>query len=281
MLQAENGINKFESSDIAASDTYLSSFFHDVDKLRDEVNAIAKLVEEIKLRHSEILAAPNQVEKTKARVEEITSEIKRKAGSIRSSLKELERIIQQEESAGGDDIRIKRMQHQSIGKRFMTVMHDYSKVQTEYHNANKKRIMRLMAIADRHITDDELDTMLASGNIAVFTQSILADTQEARQTLNDIEARHQDILRLEQSIRELQEMFADAAALVDTQGEALDRIEFNVVNAKDYIEVAKTDTSKALEYQKKSRKKKIILGVVLTSVLLIIIISLLATLVPR
>lgn len=45
----------------------------------------------------------------------------------------------------------------------------------------------------------------------------MADTQEARQTLNDIEARHQDILRLEQSIRELQEMFADAAALVDTQ----------------------------------------------------------------
>lgn len=45
----------------------------------------------------------------------------------------------------------------------------------------------------------------------------MADTQMARQTLDEIEARHQDIIRLEQSIKELHDMFQDISALVDAQ----------------------------------------------------------------
>ena len=39
-----------------------------------------------------------------------------------------------------------------------------------------------------------------------------------RQTLADIEARHADIKKLEQSIFELHEMFVDMANLVEGQG---------------------------------------------------------------
>ena len=35
--------------------------------------------------------------------------------------------------------------------------------------------------------------------------------------MNEIESRHQDILRLEASIKELHEMFMDIAVLVETQ----------------------------------------------------------------
>lgn len=39
----------------------------------------------------------------------------------------------------------------------------------------------------------------------------------AKQTLADIEARHNDIMRLETSIRELHYMFMDMAMLVESQ----------------------------------------------------------------
>ena len=39
----------------------------------------------------------------------------------------------------------------------------------------------------------------------------------AKQTLADIEARHNDIMRLETSIRELHDMFMDMAMLVESQ----------------------------------------------------------------
>ncbi len=43
------------------------------------------------------------------------------------------------------------------------------------------------------------------------------ETKIAKQTLADIEARHKDILKLEQSIKELHDMFMDMAMLVESQ----------------------------------------------------------------
>lgn len=38
------------------------------------------------------------------------------------------------------------------------------------------------------------------------------------------------------------------------QGEMIDRIEYNVEQAVDYIETAKSDTKKAVKYQSKARR---------------------------
>ena len=43
------------------------------------------------------------------------------------------------------------------------------------------------------------------------------ETQAAKKSLADIEARHQDIMKLENSIRELHDMFMDMAMLVESQ----------------------------------------------------------------
>lgn len=51
--------------------------------------------------------------------------------------------------------------------------------------------------------------------LSVF--QIIMETQQARQTLADIEARHNDIIKLENSIRELHDMFMDMAMLVESQ----------------------------------------------------------------
>lgn len=43
------------------------------------------------------------------------------------------------------------------------------------------------------------------------------ETQAAKKSLADIEARHEDIMKLENSIRELRDMFVDMALLVESQ----------------------------------------------------------------
>lgn len=53
--------------------------------------------------------------------------------------------------------------------------------------------------------------------IFAYLNQIMTDTQQARQTLADIEARHADIIKLENSIRELHDMFIDMAMLVESQ----------------------------------------------------------------
>ena len=51
-------------------------------------------------------------------------------------------------------------------------------------------------------------------------------------------------------------MFLDFALLTEQQGELLDQIEHNVVQATDYVEEANMETHEAIEYQKKVRKKQ-------------------------
>lgn len=104
------------------------------------------------------------------------------------------------------------------------------------------------------------------------------ETQQAKQTLADIEARHADIIKLENSIRELHDMFMDMAMLVESQvyapsnsislskkkkifqGEMIDRIEYHVEHAVDYVQTATQDTKKALKYQSKARRVSVFLN---------------------
>ena len=56
------------------------------------------------------------------------------------------------------------------------------------------------------------------------------ETQAAKQTLADIEARHNDIIKLETSIRELHDMFMDMAMLVEQQVKDFSIEEFLCIN---------------------------------------------------
>lgn len=53
-----------------------------------------------------------------------------------------------------------------------------------------------------------------------FPTQIISDSQITRQAVDEIESRHQDIMRLESSIKELHAMFMDMAMLVETQVKA-------------------------------------------------------------
>ncbi|GAA49351.1 syntaxin 1A [Clonorchis sinensis] len=171
-------------------------------------------------------------------------------------MSELEQAIHEQEAKDPSlaTVRVRRTQHSTITRRFMDVMAAYNKEQTDYRDACKAQIKLKLEIAECPRTDEELEQMLESDNPQIFTQGILMDTQQARQNAADIEARHEDILKLEKSIRELHELFIDLAALVDSQSELLDRIEYNVDATQDHITGAVVATKKAKEYQKKSRK---------------------------
>uniref|UniRef100_A0A914WIM4 t-SNARE coiled-coil homology domain-containing protein n=1 Tax=Plectus sambesii TaxID=2011161 RepID=A0A914WIM4_9BILA len=59
------------------------------------------------------------------------------------------------------------------------------------------------------------------------------------------------------------------------QGEMVDRIEYNVDHAKEFVDRAVADTKKAVQYQSKARRKKImiIICVVILIILLIVVVG--------
>ncbi|KAK4472770.1 hypothetical protein MN116_003992 [Schistosoma mekongi] len=235
---------------------YMNDFFSQVEEIRNLIERVQSLVDDVKNKHSDILSSPNQDEATKAQLEDAMAEIKTIAHKVRAKLKQMEMNIEYDENSDrtSADLRIRKTQYSTISRNFIEVMTDYNKAQVAFRDACKNRIKRQMEIAERKISNEELEDMLESGNPAIFTQEIMTDTQQAKQSLADIEARHQDIMKLEKSIKELHDMFMDMAMLVESQGEMIDRIEYNVEQAVDYIESAKADTKKAVKYQSSARK---------------------------
>ncbi|XP_060699881.1 syntaxin-2 [Chiloscyllium punctatum] len=252
---------------------FMDEFFHQVEEIRGYIDQIAENVEEVKKKHSVILSAPNPEGKTKEELEELTLSIKRIANRVRNKLKIIEQSIKTEdnENQSSVDLRIRKTQHSTLSRKFANVMTEYNEIQILFRERSKGRIQRQLEITGRTTTDDELEEMLESGNPSIFTSDIISDTQITRQALNEIESRHKDIIKLEASIRELHDMFVDMAMLVEQQGEMINNIETNVVNATEYIERAKEETKKAVRYQSKARRK--IFYILICVVVLLVIIA--------
>uniref|UniRef100_A0A8C5F2N9 Syntaxin-2 n=1 Tax=Gopherus evgoodei TaxID=1825980 RepID=A0A8C5F2N9_9SAUR len=259
-----------ETTIVVEKDYFLDDFFQQVEELRNNIAKIAQNVEEVKKKHSIILSAPNPEGRTKEELEDLNKEIKKIANKTHAELKAIEQSFDQDGNANRTsvEIRIQKTQHSILSWKLVEVMTEYNKTQTQFRERSKGRIQRQLEITGKNTTDEELEEML----------KIISDSQITRQALNEIESRHKDIMKLESSIRALHDMFMDMAMFVEAQGEMINSIEKNVMNASDYIEHAKEKTKEALKYQSKARRKMTFIIICVTVLLVILGIILAATL---
>ncbi|KAM9822763.1 syntaxin-2 isoform X1 [Syngnathus typhle] len=253
-------------------DGFMEGFFRRVEEVRGLTDRIFDQVEDVKKMHSMILSAPHPDDKTKDRLNALTNDIKGNANVVRTKLKSMQQSMPKDDATNRSsvDFRIQKTQHMVLCRKFVEVMTQYNETQVSFRERSKGRIQRQLEITGRVTTNEELEDMLESGIPSIFTSDIISDSKITRQAVDEIESRHQDIIQLESSIRELHAMFMDMAMLVETQGEMVNNIENNVSNAAEYICRAKEETKKAVRYQKKSRRKYIILAFVLLILLAVI-----------
>lgn len=260
---------------------YMQEFFNQVEEIQNDIDKIQQKVEDVKQKHSTILSSAQTDDKLNEQLDELMSEIKRTANRVRSRLKQIQNQIEQEESQANQnaDFRIKKTQHSTLSRTFIKVMNEYNQEQNLYRDRCKQRIERQLGIIGKAATDNEIEEMIEQskdGNLQMFT-GINMDAQQTR----EIEARHNDILALEKSIKELHDLFMDMCTLVQEQGDMVDRIENNVFATQDYVEKAVEHTKRAVEYQTKSRRKLIIIVVIVVIIVAIIAIVIAVKFAPK
>jgi len=242
----------------------MKDFFREIEELRTNCDKIDSKIKDVKKLQSEILSSPNVDQKMQSQMDDYMADIKKVANSVRTKLKKIEQEMDAEESGRGQvtgELRMKKTQHMTTSRRFVEVMTEYNQIQVDYREASKQKIKRQMELAGQKPTDEELEEMLEGGGGARLTGHIQieGDAAQLRQTLNDIEQRHEMFIKLETSIKELHEMFMDISVLIENQGEMVNRIDAHVESAVEYTTRATNDTKKALEYQQKARRKKIMM----------------------
>ncbi|KAK3859225.1 hypothetical protein Pcinc_034630 [Petrolisthes cinctipes] len=208
-----------------------------------------------------------RVHQHKDKVEDQVSKIKAEARKIR---KDMEEIKEESQRNSGLLKHVAETHHHSLYTYLTLILRELSVIQIEAQNRHTQYLKKELIITGHAgYSDEELQNLLEEPP-ELFTQNLIRETQEARQQFVDVQARHEDFKKIENSITELWHLFMDVAQLVSDQGEKLNRIENNVYQAQAKTEKGKTELVSARLNQRKALKKKIILGVILGVVVLII-----------
>lgn len=263
---------------IRSDDKESEAFFKKAHEIHEALQKLKRMVSELENKQKTVLGEALPDESKKKELQTLRDDIKTLASQIQRKLKSIE-------SKKGDEdgkyiplhIRMQRTQHGVLSKEFVELMGHCNTIQAQYRERNVERIQRQLKITGNNVTDEELDSMLESGQTDVFTQNILIDAKATRQALNEIESRHDEIMKLERSIKDLHDMFQYLAMEVEAQGDMVNSIEANIKEASCYVEKAKDNTEKAVTYQQKARKKKVWIAICLAILIIIIAIAVATT----
>ncbi|OWA53973.1 putative Syntaxin [Hypsibius exemplaris] len=246
-----------------------------VENVGQSIDAMAGKVEHIKQTQQTILASalpdPGLHEALQRHVQEFRS----LSLQVRSLFSDLDKDIKHAEQV--NDTRrliIGRGQRASLGRRLADTIAAYSRAEVSYRNrcaARLRRQIQIVGTADA-VTDQQLDDFLHNGTSTLFTQGIISESENARQTLRDLDARHFELLSLERSIAEVRDLFMDVSVLVESQGETVSKIETTISMTRDDLSDAGSLLKEAQRMRKTMRHRKVKLA--LFAVILVLLIAL-------
>jgi len=267
---------------------FMNDFFKEVGTIKGLLTNIRRNVKQIEEKYVQQLnsisidqvGSKNEVQNLIDATNGTVTDVRRRLEKMKAD----NNIYASSKDSSTTEVRIRTNMQSTLTQKFLEVAQEYQEVQTTYKNKYKEKVERQYKIAKPDATPEEIDEALESGDSSKIFANQILDTHlhaQAKSALAYIEARHQDIKRLEASIQELHQLFVDMAILVDVQGEMLNQIEYNVSKSVAYTKQGVEELRGAIKYQKKSRKKMLIIIVILIIVLIVILAPTLSTVLKK
>ncbi|XKL63217.1 hypothetical protein PGB90_005581 [Kerria lacca] len=214
---------------------YMAHFFNEVELSRSWINNIKEHIKIIKSLHNALLSSPREDEILERGIIQEEEELENK-GQLPTGL------------------RIRKTQHATTLRLLIEAITEFNAEQVDYKEKCEERIQRVVSIAKAEITNEKLEELLEQGSYgSIFNGDIITETIEVKKTLEEVQIRHQELIKLEKSIMELRTLFVEMALLVEQQGDIINSIEHHVLQAGEAMETAKSATKKAMIYQEKAK----------------------------
>ncbi|CAI1746184.1 hypothetical protein SEUBUCD646_0P00580 [Saccharomyces eubayanus] len=169
----------------------------------------------------------------------------------------------------------KQAQAENSRQRFLKLIQDYRIVDSNYKEENKSQAKRQYMIIQPEATEDEVEAAISDvGGQQIFSQALLNANRrgEAKTALAEVQARHQELLKLEKSMAELTQLFNDMEELVIEQQENVDVIDKNVEDAQLDVEQGVGHTDKAVKSARRARKNKIRCWLIVFAIIIVVVI---------
>jgi len=167
--------------------------------------------------------------------------------------------------------RIRTNMHNILSKKFIALVQEYQALQNSYKEKFRERVQRQAEIVKPGVSRDEVDEMIASGG-NYFADKMLADSKhlEAKNALLNIQEQQRDLKNLEKSIQELNQVFLDMAAIVESTTDSVGKVETDVTRSLHSAGQAVKHVTKAEEYLMQRRRRAALLYGGITAIIVTI-----------
>jgi t-SNARE complex subunit (syntaxin) len=220
-------------------------------------------------------------------VGEVRSATDKIAQQMRIKMKKMRKENDDFEKSHDNDpslVKIRSNMHGTLVRKFLDLMQEYQAMLTKYDKKFRDKAYKEVQIVAPDASPEDIDEVLESGEEAIFQKHIMEDRKhaKAKQTLDYLKEKHNDLLALEKSITELNQLFMDMAILVETQGDLIDQIEFSVMNSKAFTEKAVVTLQETAKIVTNTRKKKvcIVITVILIILVIVVVIAVVSGVIP-
>ena len=167
--------------------------------------------------------------------------------------------------------RISRNLHGSTVKNFQDVMLEFQSLESELKSTNENMILRSAELAlGKNLSPEEKVNIIQNPEMAqkMIQEKLSGKAHiQLQNAVKDLEDRHAEIRKLEQSIMQVHKLIEELAGLVILQGEIIDNICDNIATSKADAFSAQEDIFKSKENMIKARKLRCIIIIIVTIVL--------------
>ncbi|GBG27200.1 Syntaxin [Hondaea fermentalgiana] len=256
----------------------MREFFAQVEQLKNTITYVKSRTSEVNRLQDEavnaVLTADQQ--QTSEDLDRVLTDVNKRCAEAKQMLTAMKAetdSLEKKSTAPASELRIRKNMYNSTTQNFVNAVRAFQQAQQTYKNKMKEKSARQIRYVKPDATYEEIDAVMKSGDPnAVYRAAILNQGNDAvAQTFMDVQAKYQDVLRLEESVRALHQMFQDLALLVETQGEMLDQIEISVNQTVEHVDKGKQELKKALKARKSIRKKYFILAIIVIIIIVVIV----------
>ncbi|CAK5063932.1 unnamed protein product [Meloidogyne enterolobii] len=253
-------------------------FLQQIAKMNSCLDEIDCLIKQMLQVQQTILCRTIAEPQDKQQLDFIINQFRKLVGELRTNLQKLEFEQQQEKSlnlTSNATQRINLNQVEQLKRRFCQILETFQKSREDYRQRVTKRVKRQLELAGEPLNQEDVEHLLEEKSEQIFYRNINPMNVAAHLALEEASDRHNELVKLEKSIGELNECFGDMLALVHSQGTIVDRVDKNVQSALEYTNQARKQMNKAVTYKKSSNRLKCAIVLLLGGIVLILILLLL------
>lgn len=246
----------------------MNEFFAKVAEIKAEIFSAGTLLASLQEIHSQTLDAitDEQLATSAGNLDETMIKIQGKHRIIQGALQTMS--AETKNTKAVNEVVIRESQYSVLLRLFSDEIIVCKSIQEQHQIRLKERLKKHALVVNPLATAAEIERVVQGEK--VFAPQNLLQRTEARKALNLIQQKHQDVVKLTESIIELQQLFVEITVLVADQGIKLDKTASHVDNAVGDTEKGVENMDEALKKQKKARKfMRIILGLLIVAVLLV------------